>query len=387
MVDLTSKDYRSILQLVYDANHCDDIDSFIKTVLPSIAQMFNTECITFHLTEGYPRQVKVIESRSFKSDKQKLHEDTYFPTLYKDDYYQYSPLLKEALYSSKNVLKIGDSISFNDWERSDMYNRFILPQHLYWEIFLAFRRKHSLDGMITMWRGRQQPNFKEADISKAKIIVPHLMIAIHNIRLVSMINSRKERFISEGEAGGEGFLLLDHKLRLCYSNAKAAEICAQLTGRIRGTCETEKSDFPIPSYITKDCTELLGLLKITEQPTPWPKERLVFTKYGHRLRIECSLIWKYKHINSMCPYFLVSLTDLDKEHTQANTLQARFNISNRELDVVNLLVRGLSYNEIADKLFISKLTVHTHIKNIYKKLGTRSKIELIRNIQSPTWLT
>jgi DNA-binding NarL/FixJ family response regulator len=31
--------------------------------------------------------------------------------------------------------------------------------------------------------------------------------------------------------------------------------------------------------------------------------------------------------------------------------------------------------------------VHTHVKNIYRKLGVRNKIELYRRIQSLNWMT
>ena len=43
-------------------------------------------------------------------------------------------------------------------------------------------------------------------------------------------------------------------------------------------------------------------------------------------------------------------------------------LSQREKDVIKEIERGLSYQEMADKLNISPQTVHTHIKNIYKKL-------------------
>ena len=43
-------------------------------------------------------------------------------------------------------------------------------------------------------------------------------------------------------------------------------------------------------------------------------------------------------------------------------------LSQREKDVIKEIERGLSYQEMADKLKISPQTVHTHIKNIYKKL-------------------
>ncbi|MCJ7653978.1 MAG: LuxR C-terminal-related transcriptional regulator, partial [Dehalococcoidia bacterium] len=48
--------------------------------------------------------------------------------------------------------------------------------------------------------------------------------------------------------------------------------------------------------------------------------------------------------------------------------------------VIYYLISGLSDDEIAKRLYISKLTVHTHIKNIYRKLGTKSRIELYRRV-------
>ena len=53
-------------------------------------------------------------------------------------------------------------------------------------------------------------------------------------------------------------------------------------------------------------------------------------------------------------------------------------LSAREREVVDALVDGLSYKEVAARLFISLGTVYSHIKNIYKKLHIHSKAELIK---------
>lgn len=44
------------------------------------------------------------------------------------------------------------------------------------------------------------------------------------------------------------------------------------------------------------------------------------------------------------------------------------NLTKSELKVVLLILEGLSNSQIAEKLFISKATVKTHINNIYKKI-------------------
>jgi DNA-binding CsgD family transcriptional regulator len=56
----------------------------------------------------------------------------------------------------------------------------------------------------------------------------------------------------------------------------------------------------------------------------------------------------------------------------------RYGISERELDVIALVSRGLSNKEIADKLGVSYTTVRTHLYNVFKKTGAASRVELLR---------
>jgi len=54
-----------------------------------------------------------------------------------------------------------------------------------------------------------------------------------------------------------------------------------------------------------------------------------------------------------------------------------YGVSGRELEIIELVVQGLSNREIGDRLFISLSTVKTHLYNIYRKLGVRSRVELV----------
>ncbi len=54
-----------------------------------------------------------------------------------------------------------------------------------------------------------------------------------------------------------------------------------------------------------------------------------------------------------------------------------FNLSNREMDILNLLVKGYSHKMIASELFIAINTVNNHIKNIYQKLHVHSVSEAV----------
>jgi signal transduction histidine kinase/DNA-binding NarL/FixJ family response regulator len=59
----------------------------------------------------------------------------------------------------------------------------------------------------------------------------------------------------------------------------------------------------------------------------------------------------------------------------------KFNLTNREIEIVDLLRTGLPYKNIADKLDISVPTVNRHVANIFHKLDVRNKLEAIKRLQ------
>ncbi|HWP83224.1 MAG TPA: response regulator transcription factor, partial [Bacteroidota bacterium] len=53
------------------------------------------------------------------------------------------------------------------------------------------------------------------------------------------------------------------------------------------------------------------------------------------------------------------------------------NLTPREREILSLLVDGMNYSGIAEKLFISLDTVRNHIRHIYEKLHVHSKSQAV----------
>lgn len=64
------------------------------------------------------------------------------------------------------------------------------------------------------------------------------------------------------------------------------------------------------------------------------------------------------------------------EQTQLGS-PARLELTERELEVLQCLVRGLSYKQAADHLGVSVDTVRTHIRGVYRKLQVHSVAEAV----------
>jgi DNA-binding CsgD family transcriptional regulator len=61
-----------------------------------------------------------------------------------------------------------------------------------------------------------------------------------------------------------------------------------------------------------------------------------------------------------------------------STSQERHPLSDRELQVLELVASGLTNQEISERLDISKRTVDNHISNILTKTETDNRVALVR---------
>lgn len=64
--------------------------------------------------------------------------------------------------------------------------------------------------------------------------------------------------------------------------------------------------------------------------------------------------------------------------TMGSEAQNAGTLSERELQIVELVAAGLTNQEIAEKLDISKRTVDNHISNILTKTATGNRVALVR---------
>lgn len=59
-----------------------------------------------------------------------------------------------------------------------------------------------------------------------------------------------------------------------------------------------------------------------------------------------------------------------------------YGLTKREKEILQLLANGLSYEQIAINLFVSKGTVRKHIENLYRKLQVNNKVDAINKLGS-----
>ena len=100
---------------------------------------------------------------------------------------------------------------------------------------------------------------------------------------------------------------------------------------------------------------------------------LVYTYFNQKM---LSLFDRIIHITDTPDSFIGLINKLNDDSSSHASNNGQEQLSERELEVLKLVISGLSNKEIADKLFISIHTVISHRKNISQKTGIKSQAGL-----------
>jgi DNA-binding NarL/FixJ family response regulator len=101
-------------------------------------------------------------------------------------------------------------------------------------------------------------------------------------------------------------------------------------------------------------------------------------KNAGALRVLDALKEIYEGGSPMSPSIATKVLKMvSQPHQTPKDLSPKFNLSDREIEILSCLVQGMSYKLIADACLISIDTVRGHIRNIYDKLHVNSKGEAI----------
>jgi non-specific serine/threonine protein kinase len=132
--------------------------------------------------------------------------------------------------------------------------------------------------------------------------------------------------------------------------------------RLFGAAETLREDTGANMYG--------GQREVYEQDVKRTREQLVPATW--------EAAWAEGRTLSLEEAYALALEDLPARTPVPGTPQRPYDLSERELEVLRLLVVGLTYAEIAERLTLSFHTVHAHLRAIYNKLGVGSRKQATR---------
>jgi DNA-binding CsgD family transcriptional regulator len=374
LATLTSDDLLDVLDIVHTANCGCGLLEMRTNVCMAIKRAFQASAVVFFLGD---KEFKAIDNTSLAG----VNADPRYLESWAACYYKRDPFHNEA-HGVKEVCKVDDILPHWRWEKLKIYKEFYKPQNIHHKFSMFLNRQDKVFGAVGVFRSREQEDFSKHDMTKARILVPHLVTAIEN------------RSCAFGNEGGDlcaglvnrfplfGVIALDYSLRPLRWNAEALDFCRALTDG-RGTSAPGMGTNPvIIPEIVQDCLKLKALHQNGEGLPPFRWERIISAGVRRRFRVISSLESRTSP-DPFTPGFNIYLFDVsEKGRLDKETLKARYRLTGREADIVLCVWDGLTNSEIGDMLFISRNTVETHLKKIFSKTMIKHRAGLARLLKS-----
>jgi DNA-binding NarL/FixJ family response regulator len=99
------------------------------------------------------------------------------------------------------------------------------------------------------------------------------------------------------------------------------------------------------------------------------------------------LLTAIKKISSGEKYFSADALQQYEVYKNIKSENKELNLTPRELEIIQCIIKYYSNKQIADTLFISERTVETHRKNIYRKTQTKGEASLIQFVNEHNIIT
>jgi len=292
-----------------------------------------------------------------------------------EDYYSsidewWPPFLKTA----EGKLSLSEDLCSNErLHRSEFYNDFVVPYDL--PLFCAIptlKRSNAVE-FVTFYRRKSGRPSSDPDSLKAlSLLLPHLRIALRLRQHLTAAAEQERQLHSALNMLRFGIVLLDSAGCLLFANEIAEQILKNGDGLSmhQNKLNAQRSQESARLYkLIKSCALLQS------DGGPPGGAMLVSRRRGGSLQVMISPFTGEQ--SSARIAVLISIAKHGPIGT-AQVLRALYALTSTESSIAELLLCGLSLNEVADLNRISRETVRSHVKAILRKTQTRGQSDFIR---------
>jgi DNA-binding CsgD family transcriptional regulator len=251
-------------------------------------------------------------------------------------------------------------------ERSPRYREILAPLGFGDELRVALRDGRVCWGFICLHREQSSPAFTPVEAALLGRLTPHLAEGLRTALLLDHADLVPE-------AGGPGLLVLADDLSVVATTPTAERWLAELADWPR------RSELPQAIYgVTARLRALAD--DATARPDLMPRAR-IRTPSGQWLVLHAARL-----TGPGAARQTAVILEVARPLEVAPLLLQAYALTEREGHIAQLVLQGLSTDEIAAALFISTLTVQQHLKAVFDKIGVHSRRDLVAQIFAQQYL-
>jgi len=209
--------------------------------------------------------------------------------------------------------------------------------------------------------GRSGRDFSERDRLALNLLRPHLLQAHDNTATLTKVQRESFGMEQTMEKLDRGVVVLGRKGRLQWCTKRAGRWISEYFGPAQDAGQ-------LPDELRRWVEHQRSALS-SERDIPPPQYPLVKKRAGKRL------LARFVAGNLQDQHLLI----LEEQYINlsAESLKASLELTDREAEILLSIAQGKTNKAIAEDLYVSPLTVKTHLQRLYRKLGVESRAEAL----------
>jgi DNA-binding CsgD family transcriptional regulator len=256
--------------------------------------------------------------------------------------------LTDVAWAARPVVRLSEAAG-PDPRRSARFRDVLLPAGLTREVRAVHRDGRTPWGALILFRGSDVPDFTAAETDVLVRVGSRVAEALRRVRLLARS--------AEDRDDAPSVVLLEVTERRVAIVGGAPAGLDRLDDVADGLVEG------VPFTVTS--------LARTAAARPGPARCRLRTRSGR---------WLTLHAERLTGSTVGLVVEPSRPADVAALLADAYRLTEREAEVVGLVVRGLSNAEVARSLWLSPHTVADHVKHVFEKTGVRSRVELANRL-------
>lgn len=321
-----------------------------------------TGLITKHF--NYKNSIIILSEDKFIN----IYDNVNLKKIYSQEYID-KDIKNEYILNNKHALNISgcpdgnpqtlyleDIISFVDYEQTDFYNNFFKDRDIFYEAIIFIDESTS---SLSLYKSKKDSNFSESERLLITYIAKIIRCGYKVYQKMNKMNADINRLKESYNISSLGNIIINKNKEIVDYNPASVEFCNSITGEIN-------TDRALGHFIS-------ALEKATDF-TNTAEQNINY--YISKFRIEITIFINKTVYETFEKNYLITISNMSlKKDPSAFFL--KYNITDREQEIISYISKGFKTQEIADDLCISIHTVKAHIKNIFSKLDVNTQTGII----------
>jgi len=257
------------------------------------------------------------------------------------------------------AVKISDFLTRSEFRRLGLYNDCFRRVGL--DHWMTIVLPHGPLAATAVSLGRSGKDFSERERLALNLLRPHLLQAHDNMAALTQVQQETVRVKRTMEKLDRAVVVLREKGRLQWCTKRAERWISEYFGPAQEAGH-------LPDDLRRWVEHQRSAL-VDQSDIPPPQHALVIKRAGKHLLVRYVADYMEDHHLLILKEQYIGLS--------AESLKSSLGLTDREAEILLSIAQGKTNKAIAEELYISPLTVKTHLQRFYRKLGVESRAEAL----------